>query len=324
MKASNAIAVAALLSQSQHVQAFPTASALVARSKASIAGSLLELFGALLPEDDGPVETWDYERFPNLCRVYMTTKDGGNCAAEVQCDNGIKKYNAGGKAWSACYVGGESKFNDDRIGEFSIKFAKKDGREEGEGLTTPVLKLKYVGNWKEIPVTELAEENENREESSKGPFICRYANYGGTGLTDHITENRRKKWDCGVPKIGKGGGGLDSNGPTNSRGYRPGTCSIHVVQFQKPDPSKDDYSLEISSVIDDNENKIGGQGKAGADVTLKTKLPKTISIKTGGVDKDPVYFQYGDDKWDSNNEDRCSVGGYDSGNRDMDCTFKCA
>lgn len=116
--------------------------------------------------------------------------------------------------------------------------------------------------------------------------------------------------------------GLDSNGPTNDRGYRGGECVVHVVQYQKPDPSKDKYQIEISSVRDENENKIGGVGKSGPDVTLKTKLPKTLRVWTGAVDADPVKFHYDNQKWTSE-DDNCSTGKYDSGNRDMDCTFKC-
>lgn len=116
--------------------------------------------------------------------------------------------------------------------------------------------------------------------------------------------------------------GLDSNGPTNDRGYRPGTCVVHVVQYQKPDPSKDKYQIEISSLRDENETKIGGVGRSGPDVTMKSKLPNTIRVWTGNVDADPVKFHYGDQKWTSE-DDNCSTGKYDSGNRDMDCTFKC-
>lgn len=142
------------------------------------------------------------------------------------------------------------------------------------------------------------------------------------GTVTDIASNRRKKWFCGVPKIGKGGAGLDSNGPVNDRGYRPGTCNIHVKQFQKPDPSKDKYQIEISAVTDENETKIGGVGKSGPDVTLKSKLPKSIRVWTLAVDKDPVKFHYGEQKWTSD-DGNCETGKYDGGDREMDCNFKC-
>lgn len=146
-----------------------------------------------------------------------------------------------------------------------------------------------------------------------------YSDFGN----GYISTSRTKKWECGVPKIGKGGGGLDSNAPTNDKGYAPGWCGFHVTQYQKPDPSKDDYSLE-ASLNDANENKIGGtDGKVGPTLSLTSKLPLTLEIKTGGVDADPVSFAYGSQSWDSNDESRCSVGKYDSGKREMDCGFTC-
>lgn len=136
-------------------------------------------------------------------------------------------------------------------------------------------------------------------------------------------KDRTKKWECGVPKIGKGGGGLDSNGPVNDRGYAPGWCGVHVIQHQKPDPSKDSYSLE-AYINDNNENKIGGTDKAGGpSLSLTSKLPYTLEIHTGGVDADPVSFAYAGQSWDSNDSSRCKVGAYDSGARQMDCGFSC-
>jgi hypothetical protein len=126
-----------------------------------------------------------------------------------------------------------------------------------------------------------------------------------------------------VPKIGRGGGNLDSNGPTNAQGYRPGQCGIHITQYQKPNPAKDSYSLE-AVLKDANDNVIGGtlNGKVGPTLSLTSKLPLTVEIKTGGVDADPVTFAYGGQSWTSNDK-QCSVGAYDSGNRDMDCGFTC-
>jgi hypothetical protein len=176
-----------------------------------------------------------------------------------------------------------------------------------------------VGNWKEIKVEELAQGYANKD---GGPYLCTHGFYPTIGWNDGISTNRRKKWFCGVPKIGKGGGGLDSNGPVNDRRYRPGTCNIHVKQFQKPYPSKDKYQIEISAITDENETKIGGVGKNGPDVTLKSKLPNTIRVWTLAVDDDPVKFHYGDQEWTSE-DDNCSTGKYDSGKREMDCKFKC-
>lgn len=139
----------------------------------------------------------------------------------------------------------------------------------------------------------------------------------------YIEQARTKKWECGIPKVGKSGGQFDSNQPENNDGFAPGWCGVHVIQYQKPDPSKDDYSLEVTHVNDANENKIGNSEKGGPTASVTSKLPLTLAIKTGGVDADPVSFAYGDQSWDSNDGSRCSVGKYDSGKRQMDCGFSC-
>lgn len=73
----------------------------------------------------------------------METKDGGHCKANVECKDGYKKeLPEDDKNWKQCRVGGENKFNDPQIGDFSITFTEKDGAGQGEGLTTPILKLK--------------------------------------------------------------------------------------------------------------------------------------------------------------------------------------
>lgn len=137
-----------------------------------------------------------------------------------------------------------------------------------------------------------------------------------------IAVSRTKGWECGVPKIGRGGQGLDSNAPNNDRGYRAGWCGVHVKQYQKPGPA-DSYALEVARLNDANENLIGSLGKSGPSVSVTSLLPLTLEISTGAVDDEPVRFAYGDQFWDSNDGGRCSVGLYDSGARDMDCGFNC-
>ncbi|KAF2687029.1 hypothetical protein K458DRAFT_295702, partial [Lentithecium fluviatile CBS 122367] len=263
----------------------------------------------------------------NMCSIGMQTRDGGNCKAWVTCNDGVKEYNPAGATWNVCYVGGRQFFTDPRIGEFSITFAKKDG-SEGEGLTDPILQLKDVDNWKEFPVTALAGVQDQADrceggmtplDCKKGPFICRWI--GETNK--YIFDSRTKTWECGMPKTGKGGAGLDSNGPVNDRGYRPGWCGVHVTQYQKPDPSKDQYSLD-AIIKDANENRIGGtDARGGPALSLGGKLPMTVEVRTGGVDADPVSFGYGGDSWNSNDKGRCSIGAYDNGKREMDCGFTC-
>jgi hypothetical protein len=138
-----------------------------------------------------------------------------------------------------------------------------------------------------------------------------------------LAESRTKKWECGVPKIGRSGGNLDSNAPENSRGYSPGWCGVHVIQYQKPNPSKDSYALEVTHLKDVNEKVIGNFKKGGPTASVTSKLPLTLEIKTGGVDADPVSFAYGADSWTTNDGNHCSVGSYDHGKREIDCGFTC-
>ncbi|KAH7079682.1 hypothetical protein FB567DRAFT_449403 [Paraphoma chrysanthemicola] len=330
MKTSGIVAAAAILLQSQQVQASPITN-LVTRGKADIVLAILKVFGVIFPDAEAET-TWDFKKHPQMCSVYMETKDGANCKATVECDDGKKEYNPNGAGWNVCFVGGRQYFTDPRIGDFSITFQEKNGEGQGEGLTTPKLQLKYIGDWQEIPVNDLAEEYNKHirckddglggspfRECDKGPYICHHGDMGN----NYISTSRTKKWECGVPKIGKGGGNLDSNAPNNSKGYRPGWCGVHVIQYQKPDPSKDQYSLEVTALNDANENKIGEFKKGGPTASVTSKLPLTLEIKTGGVDADAVRFAYGSQSWDSNDKSRCSVGKYDNGKRQMDCGFTC-
>ena len=61
----------------------------------------------------------------------------------------------------------------------------------------------------------------------------------------------------------------------------------------------------------------GGQG-----VGVTSQLPLVFIATTGAVDDDAISFAYGGQFWDSN-AGQCSVGGYDSGSRQMDCGFTC-
>ncbi|KAH7413558.1 hypothetical protein DE146DRAFT_638041 [Phaeosphaeria sp. MPI-PUGE-AT-0046c] len=139
----------------------------------------------------------------------------------------------------------------------------------------------------------------------------------------YIEQARTKKWECGIPMIGNSGGHFGSNTPENDSGFASGWCGVHVIQYQKPDPSKGSYSLEAPAVKDANEHEIGNFAKGGPTASVTSKLPWCLEIKTGGVDADPVSFAYGDQSWDSNDKGRCSVGKYDSGKRHMDCGFTC-
>lgn len=130
-------------------------------------------------------------------------------------------------------------------------------------------------------------------------------------------------WMCGVPKRGMDFPGIDSDLPTNAKDFAPGWCGVHVTQYQKPDPSKDNYSLE-AKVFDANQNEIGNSGgKHGATLNFGSKLPFPFLIWSKNIDEDPLDFEYESVKWASNDQPRCSVGAYDNGKREMDCGFTC-
>ena len=61
----------------------------------------------------------------------------------------------------------------------------------------------------------------------------------------------------------------------------------------------------------------GGQG-----VDVDSELPEVFIATAGNVDSDAVQFAYGSQSW-SSADGQCSVGGYDSGSRQMDCGFSC-
>lgn len=75
-----------------------------------------------------------------------------------------------------CYVGGRQYFTDPRIGDFSITFSQKDG--EGEGLTNPILQLGDIGDWKEIPVHDLAAEKDKFDTCMKGVVTTQCGDFG--------------------------------------------------------------------------------------------------------------------------------------------------
>ena len=286
-----------------------------------IVKEILQAIGVFLPDN---ANAWDYEALPDMCAIEFSTEDGGNCKTSVTCNDGVtREYND----WSVCYVGGRQYITDYRIGKFSVAFTKKDG-SEGEGLTDPVLALASVDNWRKFLVSELAYAHleatrcldNNGADCGFGPWLC---TYGDTG-SQYIFDSRYKPWKCGMPRIGRGGNDIDSTGPVNAAGYRPGRCGVHVTQYQKPNPVVDSYSLNIT-IYDANEDVVGqtpGALSSSRGVGVTSRLPWTVNVDTGAVDADPVSFAYSTQSWKSNDE-QCTVGEYDSGRRDMDCAFIC-
>lgn len=101
-------------------------------------------------------------------------------------------------------------------------------------------------------------------------------------------------------------------------------CGVHVTQYQKNEvPNTPNYQY-YASVYDANQHDIGdgnGAPATGDSFDIATLL-NPLTIIAGAVDSDPVGFEYNGASWDSSSS-QCSVGGYDGGERQMDCGFTC-
>ena len=130
-------------------------------------------------------------------------------------------------------------------------------------------------------------------------------------------------------------------------GYYPGNCGVHVkqvsqcsyrerplltfLQYQKNEGAPDstggtsNYRFDIL-IKDDQGERVGeldyADAPGGQGVNVDSQLPLVLVVTAENVDDDPVEFAYGGQSWDSNSA-QCSVGGYDSGARQMDCGFSC-
>lgn len=115
--------------------------------------------------------------------------------------------------------------------------------------------------------------------------------------------------------------------------YLPGSCGVHVTQYQKNEGpaaangagGTSNYRFDIT-LFDNNRVQIGrvllADAPGGAGVGVTSALPWVLIVTAENVDDDPVQFAYAGSAWDSNSS-QCSVGGYDSGSRNMDCGFPC-
>lgn len=124
-------------------------------------------------------------------------------------------------------------------------------------------------------------------------------------------------------------GGVESSlGPPGS--FTPGWCGVHVTQYQKNE-GDENLSGEYESTItitDAGGSKVGEANKEPNGepvIVVDSSLPNRLLVDASGkVDSDPVQFWYADQYWDSNSQaNKCKVGSYDSGHRDMDCGFNC-
>ncbi|KAL8871537.1 MAG: hypothetical protein Q9174_002650 [Haloplaca sp. 1 TL-2023] len=115
--------------------------------------------------------------------------------------------------------------------------------------------------------------------------------------------------------------------------YARGVCAMHITQYQKNEEGFNDinaYSIEIS-VKDAEGNDAASLPKSAA--------PKDKTLVMHGLDGD-FTIQCGDNEGEASDEDtlwhfsyqgkdfdttslKCLKGGYEDGNRDMDCNINC-
>ncbi|KAI0970409.1 hypothetical protein F4678DRAFT_138725 [Xylaria arbuscula] len=122
--------------------------------------------------------------------------------------------------------------------------------------------------------------------------------------------------------------GLSSGSPTsvNNRRFSSGSCGIHVTQYQKNENGVGGaYKFDVR-IVDAIGAIIGGvsglaiEDFSSGDVT--SQLPDVLVISTGTADNDAVRLDYAGSHFSSSSQE-CSTGGYEDGNRDMDCGFPC-
>jgi len=119
-----------------------------------------------------------------------------------------------------------------------------------------------------------------------------------------------------------------STGINKPGDYVEGRCGVHVEQWQMKGAENPLGSYQLSVTIADADNRlIGSATKQSAAETLEivdSVLPYDLYVATGSGDSGPIRFWYSDQYWDSSSQaNQCSVGKYDKGARQMDCSFKC-
>lgn len=140
--------------------------------------------------------------------------------------------------------------------------------------------------------------------------------------------NNEEDPGAGCPKLTSKvtGTSCDTYPGANQPGaYNPGSCRVHVTQYQpnSGDNPLDYYEMEIS-IFDNSNIEIGQATKQSAHDSLviaNSVLPFQLIVATG-ADQDTITFWYADQYWDS--KTGCGhMGAYDSGSRQGDCDFKC-
>ncbi|KAI1174314.1 hypothetical protein F4777DRAFT_554623 [Nemania sp. FL0916] len=113
--------------------------------------------------------------------------------------------------------------------------------------------------------------------------------------------------------------------PTPAGNYVPGQCTMHVTQYQKNENGVGGaYQFDVR-IMDAIGALVGGVNRLSvidfASASVSSELPYQVVISVGSVDSDEVRFAYAGAAFSSSSG--CSTGGYEDGNRDMDCGFPC-
>ena len=113
--------------------------------------------------------------------------------------------------------------------------------------------------------------------------------------------------------------------------YAPGSCGVHVTQYQKNEgPSNgpsgnSEYRVDVT-LKDALQDVVGGVNllslPGGTFSGINSQLPYVFEVEAGANDDEPLRFQYNGQAWASDGW-QCSVGDYNSGSRQMDCGFNC-
>lgn len=216
---------------------------------------------------------------------------------------------------------GRQYFHMDQIGDFSVTYSKAGGvdGDTTDGLHSPVLQFANIGDWEPLDLDALI-----AQQGDKPGKLC-----------DHGSWMEQKWWTCGIPVIGQDLFGISNYEPVSQSTYKPGWCTMHVVQWQRNENGVGaDYAFDVV-LYDAEQKEIGLVAKTPIDPATKSfamysNLPYTIVITAPGGDVDPVQFAYADQSWDSNDrtnhQSNMGTGpehGYENGNREGDMGFTC-
>ncbi|MCJ1446986.1 MAG: hypothetical protein MMC23_007494 [Stictis urceolatum] len=113
---------------------------------------------------------------------------------------------------------------------------------------------------------------------------------------------------------------------SHEKRFASGHCKLHVTQHQKNEYGiHDKYQFDLR-LYDAIGEIIGGENSAEVadleSISSTSQLPYTIDMSIGKQDSNKLRFSYAGETWFTGSS-TCSVGGYDSGRREMDCHFTC-